>query len=45
MLFHGIREDVRTVIRGFNARSMFREAKFPPVNAVLDVDSSLYPQF
>jgi len=28
-------EDVRTVIRGFYGRSMFREAKFPPVITVL----------
>jgi hypothetical protein len=26
-------EDVRTAIRGFYGRSMFREAKFPPVLA------------
>jgi len=44
-VIHGIREDVRTVIRGFYALSMFREAKFPPVNTVPDVDSSLLPQF
>jgi hypothetical protein len=37
-------EDVRTVIRGFYARSMFREAKFPSVNTVLGLGSFIRPQ-
>jgi hypothetical protein len=38
-------EDVRTVIRGYYGRSMFRQAKVLPVNTVLDLRSFICSQF